>query len=125
MSPAMRTGARLGDTQMLDLVVSALNDPFGVGHMGITAENLAEKWEISREEQDAFAAESHRRAAAAIDEGRFKSQIVPITIKTRKSEVVFDTDEHVRPGTTAESVGKMRPMRPLQLRHSRWRRVWV
>ena len=109
MSPAMRTGARLGDTQMLDLVVSALNDPFGVGHMGITAENLAEKWEISREEQDAFAAESHRRAAAAIDEGRFKSQIVPITIKTRKSEVVFDTDEHVRPGTTAESLGKMRP----------------
>ena len=109
MSPAMRTGARLGDTQMLDLVVSALNDPFGVGHMGITAENLAEKWEISREEQDAFAAESHRRAAAAIDEGRFKSQIVPITIKTRKSEVVFDTDEHVRPSTTAESLGKMRP----------------
>ena len=109
MSPAMRTGARLGDTQMLDLVVSALNDPFGVGHMGITAENLADKWEISREEQDAFAAESHRRAAAAIDEGRFKSQIVPITIKTRKSEVVFDTDEHVRPGTTAESLGKMRP----------------
>jgi len=108
MSPAMRTGARLGDTTQIDMVVSALNDPFGVGHMGITAENLAEKWDISREEQDAFAAESHRRAAAAIDEGRFKSQIVPITMKTRKGEVTFDTDEHVRPGTTAESLGKMR-----------------
>jgi len=108
MSPAMRTGARLGDTTQIDMVVSALNDPFGVGHMGITAENLAEKWDISREEQDAFAAESHRRAAAAIDEGRFKSQIVPITMKTRKGEVTFDTDEHVRPGTTAASLGKMR-----------------
>lgn len=109
MSPAMRSGARLGDTQQLDLVVSALNDPFGVGHMGITAENLAEKWDISREAQDTFAAESHRRAAQAIAEGRFKSQIVPITIKTRKGEIIFDTDEHVRPGTTAASLGKMRP----------------
>jgi len=109
MSPAMRSGARLGDTQQLDMVVSALNDPFGVGHMGITAENLAEKWDISREAQDAFAAESHQRAAAAIAEGRFKSQIVPITIKTRKGEIVFDTDEHVRPDTTAESLAKMRP----------------
>ena len=108
MSPAMRSGARLGDTTQIDLVVSALNDPFGVGHMGITAENLAEKWDISREEQDAFAAESHRRAAAAIADGRFESQIVPITLKTRKGEVTFDTDEHVRPDTTAESLAKMR-----------------
>ena len=109
LSPAMRSGARLGDTQQLDMVVSALNDPFGVGHMGITAENLAEKWEITREEQDAFAAESHRRAAAAIAEGRFKSQIVTVTMKTRKGEDTFDTDEHVRPDTTVEGLGKMRP----------------
>lgn len=109
MSPAMRSGARLGDTTQIDLVVSALSDPFDVGHMGITAENLAEKWDISREEQDAFAAESHRRATAAIKDGRFKSQIVPITIKTRKGETIFDTDEHVRPDTTAEGLAKMRP----------------
>jgi acetyl-CoA C-acetyltransferase len=109
MSPAMRTGARLGDTQMVDMMVAALNDPFGAGHMGITAENLAEKWNLSREEQDALSVESHRRAAHAIEEGRFKSQIVPITMKTRKGEVVFDTDEHVRPGTTLETLGKMRP----------------
>ena len=108
MSPAMRTGARMGDTQIIDMMVSALHDPFGVGHMGITAENLAEKWDISRQEQDAVAAESHRRAAQAIEEGRFKSQIVPVTIKTRKGEITFDTDEHVRPGTTIESLGKMR-----------------
>ncbi|WP_022952186.1 acetyl-CoA C-acyltransferase family protein [Leucothrix mucor] len=109
MSPAMRSGARLGDTQMVDMMVAALNDPFGAGHMGITAENLAEKWNLSREEQDALSVESHRRAAHAIEEGRFKSQIVPITMKTRKGEVVFDTDEHVRPGTTLETLGKMRP----------------
>lgn len=109
LSTAMRHGARMGDTQMLDLMVAALTDPFGVGHMGITAENLAEKWAISREQQDEFAAESHRRAAKAIQEGRFESQIVPITLKTRKGETVFDTDEHVRPDTSAESLAKMRP----------------
>ncbi|PWQ94038.1 acetyl-CoA C-acyltransferase family protein [Leucothrix pacifica] len=109
MSPAMRSGARMGNTEVIDMMVSTLNDPFGVGHMGVTAENLAEKWDISREEQDAFAAESHRRAALAIEEGRFKSQIVPITIKTRKGEFTFDTDEHVRPGTTAEKLSGMRP----------------
>lgn len=109
MSPAMRSGARMGNTEVIDMMVSTLNDPFGVGHMGVTAENLAEKWDISREEQDALAAESHRRAALAIEEGRFKSQIVPITIKTRKGEVTFDTDEHVRPGTTAEKLSGMRP----------------
>jgi acetyl-CoA C-acetyltransferase len=108
MSPAMRTGARMGDTQLTDMMTATLTDPFGVGHMGVTAENLAEKWNISREEQDALAVESHRRAAAAIEAGRFKSQIVPITMKTRKGEVTFDTDEHVRPDTTIESLGKMR-----------------
>jgi acetyl-CoA C-acetyltransferase len=109
LSPAMRSGARMGDSAMVDMMVSTLNDPFGVGHMGITAENLAEKWGISREEQDAFAAESQRRAALAIEEGRFKSQITPVTIKTRKGEVTFETDEHVKPGTTVEKLGKMRP----------------
>lgn len=109
LSPAMRSGARMGDTQMLDMMVATLTDPFGVGHMGITAENLASKWGITREEQDALAVESQRRAAAAIAEGRFKSQIVPITLKSRKGEVVFDTDEHVKANTTMESLGSMRP----------------
>ena len=107
-SPAMRSGARMGDTKMLDLMVAVLTDPFGVGHMGVTAENLVEKWKLTREEQDALAVESHRRAAHAIKEGRFKSQIVPITIKSRKGEVVFDTDEHCKPDTTMETLGKMK-----------------
>ena len=107
-SPAMRSGARMGDTKMIDLMVAVLTDPFGVGHMGVTAENLAEKWQLTREEQDAFAVESHRRAAVAIQEGRFKSQIVPITIKSRKGDVVFDTDEHCKPDTTMETLGKMK-----------------
>lgn len=108
-APAMRTGARMGDTKMIDLMVSTLTDPFGAGHMGITAENLASKWNITREEQDALAVESHRRATAAIAEGRFKSQVVPITMQTRKGDVVFDTDEHVKASTTMESLGKMKP----------------
>ncbi|MBU3579992.1 acetyl-CoA C-acyltransferase family protein [Polynucleobacter sp. 73C-SIWE] len=107
-SPAMRSGARMGDTKMLDLMVAVLTDPFGVGHMGVTAENLVEKWKLTREEQDALAVESHRRAANAIKEGRFKSQIVPITIKSRKGDIVFDTDEHCKPDTTMETLGKMK-----------------
>ena len=107
-SPAMRSGARMGDTKMLDLMVGVLTDPFGVGHMGVTAENLVEKWKLTREEQDALAVESHRRAAHAIKEGRFKSQIVPITIKTRKGDIVFETDEHCKPDTTMETLGKMK-----------------
>lgn len=109
LSSTMRGGARMGDTTMIDTMVATLTDPFGVGHMGVTAENLVSKWGISREQQDALAVESHRRAALAISEGRFKSQIVPITKKTRKGEVVFDTDEHVKPGTTMESLALMRP----------------
>ncbi len=107
-SPAMRSGVRMGDTKMLDLMVAVLTNPFGVGHMGVTAENLVEKWKLTREEQDALAVESHRRAANAIKEGRFKSQIVPITIKTRKGDVVFDTDEHCKPDTTMETLAKMK-----------------
>ena len=107
--PALRTGARMGDTQAIDSMVATLTDPFGVGHMGITAENLAAKWNISREDQDALACESQRRAAAAIAAGKFKSQIVPIVKQTRKGEVIFDTDEHVKAGTTMETLAKMRP----------------
>ncbi|MBK9363136.1 MAG: acetyl-CoA C-acyltransferase family protein [Rubrivivax sp.] len=109
LSPAMRTGARMGDTKLIDMMVATLTDPFGVGHMGITAENLAAKWGITREQQDALAVESQRRAAAAIAEGRFKSQIVPIVKQTRKGEVVFDTDEYVKAGTTMESLAKLKP----------------
>jgi len=109
LSTAMRTGARMGDTKLIDTMVATLTDPFGVGHMGITAENLVTKWGITREEQDALAVDSHRKAAAAIAEGRFKSQIVPIVKKTRKGEVTFDTDEHVKADTTMESLGKLKP----------------
>jgi acetyl-CoA C-acetyltransferase len=100
----------MGDTKLIDLMVSPLTDPFGVGHMGITAENLAKKWNITREQQDAFAATSHQKAAKAIAEGRFKEQIVPITIKTRKGDVVVDTDEGVKGETTAESLSKLKPV---------------
>ncbi|CAB3808363.1 Beta-ketothiolase BktB [Paraburkholderia caffeinitolerans] len=109
LSTAMRRGARMGDTRMIDTVVATLTDPFGVGHMGITAENLATKWDITREQQDALAVESHRRAAQAIAEGRFKSQIVPIVKQSKKGEVIFDTDEHVKPGTTMETLARMKP----------------
>jgi acetyl-CoA C-acetyltransferase len=109
LAPAMRSGARMGDTKMVDSMVATLTDPFGVGHMGVTAENLAAKWGITRQEQDALAVESHRRAAAAIAEGRFTSQIVPIVKQTKKGEVVFDRDEHVKPETTLESLAKLKP----------------
>ena len=109
LSTAMRTGARMGDTKLIDTMVATLTDPFGVGHMGITAENLAAKWAITREDQDALAVESQRRAAAAIAEGRFKSQIVPIVKQTKKGEVVFDTDEYVKASTTMETLGKLKP----------------
>lgn len=109
LSPALRNGARMGDTTMNDMMVAALTDPFGVGHMGITAENLADKWDISRAEQDAFAAQSHARATAAIEAGYFKDQIVPVELKSRKGSIIFDTDEHVKANTTAEGLAGMRP----------------
>jgi len=107
--PTVRWGARMGDTKLLDMMVGALTDPFGGKHMGITAENLAVKWAISREEQDAFSVESHRRAALAIAEGRFKSQIIPIEQVTKKGTVIFDQDEHVRPGVTMADLAKLKP----------------
>ncbi|MDT8344647.1 MAG: beta-ketoacyl synthase N-terminal-like domain-containing protein, partial [Thermohalobaculum sp.] len=94
-----RTGQKMGDATMVDMMIGALNCPFGTGHMGVTAENVAAEHQISRAEQDAFALESQRRAGVAISEGRFKGQIVPVTVKTRKGEVVFDTDEHAKPAT--------------------------
>ena len=109
MLPAMRWGARMGDSKAIDSMVAVLTDPFGVGHMGVTAENLAAKHGITREAQDAFAVESQRRAAAAIAAGHFKSQIMPIVKQTKKGEVVFDTDEHVKAGTTLEALAKMKP----------------
>lgn len=109
MSTAMRSGARMGDSQLVDMMLAGLTDPFDTTHMGLTAENLAEKWHISREEQDAFAAESHRRAAAAVAAGYFDGQIVPVSLKTRKGEVIFDKDEHIKAATTAESLSTLRP----------------
>jgi acetyl-CoA C-acetyltransferase len=108
MAQGMRWGARMGDTAMLDMMLAALHDPFDNIHMGETAENLAESHQITRGDQDALAIESHRRAARAISEGRFKQQILPIKLKTRKGETVFDTDEHVRANTTAEDLAKLR-----------------
>lgn len=107
--PSARWGQRMGDAAALDAMTAALHDPFGHGHMGVTAENVAAKYGITREEQDAFALESHRRAAAAIEAGHFKSQIVPVEIKSRKGTVVFDTDEHVRKGAKIEDMSKLKP----------------
>ena len=107
--PGMRWGQRLGNGQVIDAMVGALTDPFDDCHMGITAENIAAKWGISREDQDALAVDSHRRAAAAIDAGNFKSQILPVELKSRKGTVVFDTDEHTRRDATLEGMAKLRP----------------
>jgi len=108
--PTARWGQRMGDGSMVDAMVGALTDPFDRCHMGITAENVAEKWGISREAQDALALQSHKRAVAAIESGRFTEQIVPVSIKTRKGEVVVDTDEGPRADVTAERLGAMRPV---------------
>lgn len=108
--PAHRFGARMGDSVAMDMMTGALSDPFEKIHMGVTAENVAKKFNISREEQDALAMESHRRAIHAIDNGYFKDQIVPIVQKTRKGEVIFDTDEHARRDITAESLSKLKPV---------------
>jgi acetyl-CoA C-acetyltransferase len=107
--PSARWGARMGDTKMIDMMVGAVSDPFGAGHMGVTAENIAEKFGITREQQDAFAVESQRRAVAAIAAGHFKSQIAPVEIKTRKGVVQFDTDEGPKADTTLESLAKLKP----------------
>ncbi len=107
--PSGRWGARLGDGQIIDMVVGTLNDPFGGGHMGITAETVAARYGLTREMQDAFAVESHRRAALAIAEGRFKSQITPVELASRKGVTLFETDEHPRIETSMESLGGLKP----------------
>ncbi|MCB9639058.1 MAG: thiolase family protein [Myxococcales bacterium] len=104
-----RWGGRMGHLQATDALLEGLTDPIGHFHMGITAENLAAKYNISREEQDQLAATSHERALAAIDAGRFKEEIVPYVLKTRKGEQIIDTDEHPRRGTTAESLARLKP----------------
>jgi acetyl-CoA C-acetyltransferase len=108
--PALRWGARMGETTAVDMMVGALTDPFDDCHMGVTAENVAGKWDISREDQDALAVQSHQRAAKATAEGYFKEQILPIELKSRKGTVVFDTDEHIRADASMEGMGKLRPV---------------
>ena len=110
LASGMRWGARMGDSVMIDMMTAALHDPFHNIHMGMTAENLAESHQITRGQQDELAVSSHQRAALAIKEGRFKSQILPVTLKSRKGDIIFDTDEHVRGDVTAEGLGKLRPV---------------
>ncbi|MBP6057466.1 MAG: acetyl-CoA C-acyltransferase family protein [Nitrosomonas sp.] len=108
--PALRWGQRMNDGGTVDMMVGALTDPFDHVHMGITAENIAAKWQIKRTEQDQFAVESHRRALHAINNGHFKEQILPIEITTGKETIIFDTDEHPRANTSMESLAKLRPV---------------
>ena len=107
-SLTQRWGARMGDAKIVDMMVGALTDPFDTVHMGVTAENVAAKCGLNREVQDAFAVESHKRAAAAIAAGHFKSQILPIELKSKKGPVVFDTDEHVRADASVEGMAKLK-----------------
>jgi len=107
--PELRWGQRMGPGGTIDAMVAALTDPFDDVHMGITAENVAGKWGISREDQDALAVQSHTRAATAVAEGRFKEQIVPVEIKGRKGSTFVDTDEHIRTGVTLEDMARLRP----------------
>jgi acetyl-CoA C-acetyltransferase len=106
--PTLRWGQRMNDGGTVDMMVGALTDPFDTVHMGITAENIADKWKITREQQDEFAVESHRRAINAIEKGYFKDQIVPIELKTRKGPVSFDRDEHPRADASVEGMAKLR-----------------
>ncbi|MCC6609112.1 MAG: acetyl-CoA C-acyltransferase family protein [Burkholderiales bacterium] len=106
--PAARWGQRMGDSPVIDAMTAALHDPFGHGHMGVTAENIAAKYGFTREQQDAFSIESHRRAARAIEAGYFRSQIVPIELKSKKGTVTFDTDEHVRKDLKPEDMAKLK-----------------
>ena len=110
IAPDARFGARMGDARLIDMMLGALNDPFHTVPMGVTAENVAKKYGITREQQDALAVESHRRAAHAIAEGRFKDQILPITRTVKGKQVVFDTDEHVRLQLDPAELSGLRPV---------------
>jgi acetyl-CoA C-acetyltransferase len=103
-----RTGQRMGDATLVDYMLGVLSDPFGNGHMGVTAENIAERYGVPRETQDAFAAESQARAARAIQEGRYREQILPVEIQRKRETVAFDTDEHPK-STSAEDLARLRP----------------
>ncbi|MFP4450910.1 acetyl-CoA C-acyltransferase family protein [Rhodosalinus sp.] len=107
--PDQRWGAKMGDVRTRDMMLGALNCPFGTGHMGVTAENVAQEHGVSRAAQDAFALESQRRAGRAIEEGRFAEQIVPVEVQVKRQTVLFDTDEHPKPSTTAEGLAGLRP----------------
>ena len=106
----MRWGARMGDTKMIDMVVGALHDPFQTIHMGVTAENVAAKYGITREMQDSLAVESHNRAQRATEAGLFKDQIVPVTLKSKKGDVSWATDEHFRPNCSLADMAKLKPV---------------
>jgi acetyl-CoA C-acetyltransferase len=108
--PAMRFGARMNDATMTDMMVGALSDPFDDCHMGVTAENVAKKYKVTREDQDKLAAESHRRAGQAIDKGYFKGQIVPVEIKVKGGTAPFETDETVRRDSTVEKLARLKPV---------------
>jgi acetyl-CoA C-acetyltransferase len=108
--PALRWGQRMNDGGTVDMMVGALTDPFDQVHMGVTAENIATKYRIGRDEQDAFAVESHRRAVYAIQHGYFKTQILPVEIRSKKETVIVDTDEHPRQDTSAIALAKLRPV---------------
>jgi acetyl-CoA C-acetyltransferase len=110
IAPAARFGQRMGDARLVDMMLGALQDPFQSIHMGVTAENVAQKYDIGRDVQDALALESHRRAARAIDAGYFKDQILPIGIASKQGETFFDTDEHVRRNASAEDFSKLKPV---------------
>ena len=105
----MRWGARMGDTKMVDMMMGALHDPFHTIHMGVTAENIAAKWGISREEQDAIAVESHNRAQRATEAGYFKEQIMPVILKSKKGDVAYATDEHFRTNCSLADLAKLKP----------------
>jgi acetyl-CoA C-acetyltransferase len=107
--PSARWGQRMGDGKLIDAMVGALSDPFDDCHMGVTAENVAEKWGITRQAQDELALQSHQRASAAIKAGYFKEQILPIESRVKGQTVVFDRDEHVKGDTTLEKLAKLRP----------------
>ena len=108
MSKTHRFGARMGHDQLVDLAVGGLTDPFGDCHMGVTAENVAQQWGVSREDQDAHAVESHRRAAQATADGIFEEQMLPVEVKSRKGPTVLDRDEHVRADATLEGLAQLR-----------------
>jgi acetyl-CoA C-acetyltransferase len=109
-STALRWGARMNDTTFIDAMVAALSDPFDDCHMGVTAESVAKKWNVPREAQDKLAAESHKRAANAIDKGYFKDQIVPVPIKAKTGPVAFEVDESVRRDSTLDKLAKLKPV---------------